>query len=147
MATPLVLRLEAATLADLVQIRRFVLDGAELLGAPQQAAEDLVIAIDEAATNVIRYGYRGRPGRVEVAIHRDDEGIVLRLSDDAPAFDPTVWPEPRLDLDLGNRPFGGMGIHLMRTAVDRLAHAARGRAGNDLTFFKVLMPQERSVPG
>jgi serine/threonine-protein kinase RsbW len=147
MATGLVLRLEAATLADLGQIRRFVLEGASELGAPRGAADDLVIAIDEAATNVIRYGYRDHPGRVEVELRRDDGDLVMRLSDDAPAFDPLGYPEPRLDLDIGHRPFGGMGIHLMRTSVDRLAHAARGQTGNDLTFFKELVPHERSVAG
>src|SRR5262245_9526713 len=135
MATPLVLRLEAATLADLAQIRHFVLEGAASLGADRRAADDLVIAIDEAATNVIKYGYRERTGRVEVAVHVEDGEIVMRLSDDAPAFDPMAWPEPRLDLDIGHRPFGGMGIHLMRTSVDRLVHVARGKTGNDLTFF------------
>ena len=147
MATPLRLRLEAATLADLGQIRRFVLEGAAVLGAERRAADDLVIAIDEAATNVINYGYRDHPGPVEVSLERDDGEIVMRLSDQAPAFDPTGWPEPRLDLDIGNRPFGGMGIHLMRTSVDRLTYAARGRVGNDLTFVKALVSQERSVAG
>jgi hypothetical protein len=71
----------------------------------------------------------------------------MELADDAPAFDPTSVPEPELGLDLGHRPFGGMGIHLMRTSVDRIAHAARGQRGNDLTFFKMLVPQERSVAG
>ena len=77
----------------------------------------------------------------------ENGNVVMRLLDDAPVFDPTARPEPELDLDLGHRPFGGMGIHLMRTSVDRLVHAARGRRGNDLTFFKVLAPQERSVAG
>jgi serine/threonine-protein kinase RsbW len=147
MATALVLRLEAATLADLGQIRRFVLDGAASLGADRRAADDLVIAIDEAATNVIRYGYRDEAGLVEVRLRRDHGELVMELSDDAPAFDPTNVPEPELDLDLGHRPFGGMGIYLMRTSVDRISHTARGQMGNDLTFFKVLVPQERSVAG
>ena len=148
MATPLVLRLESATLADLGQIRRFVLDGATRLGADPMAADDLVIAIDEAATNVIRYGYRDQPGPIRVELLAADGELAMRLVDEAPLFDPTTpRPEPDLDLDIGKRPFGGMGIHLMHTSADRLVHTARGAAGNDLTFFKALKQQERSVSG
>jgi serine/threonine-protein kinase RsbW len=147
MATPLVLRLEAATLADLGRIRRFVAEAAATLGAGRGVADDLVIAIDEAATNVIRYGYRDRPGPLEITLRLDGPTIVMDLSDEAPVFDPTSRAEPPLDLDLGQRPFGGMGIHLMRTSVDRLVHTSRGQTGNDLTFFKVLVPQERSIAG
>jgi len=148
MATPLVLSLEAATLADLGRIRRFVLEGATTLGADPIAADDLVIAVDEAATNVIRYGYRDQPGPIRVELSAGDGELRMRLVDEAPPFDPTAArPAPNFDLDIGERPFGGMGIHLMHTAADRLVHTARGAAGNDLTFFKVLKQQERSVSG
>jgi anti-sigma regulatory factor (Ser/Thr protein kinase) len=148
MSAPLVLRLDAATLSDLARIRAFVLDGAERLGADSLAADDLVIAIDEAATNVIRYGYRDRAGPITVELERDGSALAMRLVDEAPVFDPTTqWPEPNLELDIGERPFGGMGIHLMRTSVDRLVHASRGQNGNNLTFFKELTQNEGSVPG
>jgi serine/threonine-protein kinase RsbW len=124
-----------------------VLDGADALGAGRAEAEDLVIAIDEAATNLIRYGYRDRPGPLRVELDLEGSTVVMRLVDNAPVFDPTAEPEPDLDLDLGRRPFGGMGIHLMRTSVDRVVHAGHGELGNDLTFFKRLTPKERSVRG
>ena len=148
MARALSLSLDAATLADLGRIRRFVLEAAQALGADPIAADDLVIAIDEAATNVMRYGYRDRPGPINLELEIENGQLAMRLIDDAPIFDPTTErPELNLDLDIGQRPFGGMGIHLMRTSVDRLVHARRGETGNDLTFFKQLVPQERSIPG
>jgi serine/threonine-protein kinase RsbW len=148
MATPLALSLDSATLADLGRIRRFVMEGATALGADPIAADDLVIAIDEAATNVIRYGYRDQPGPIRVELSARDGELSMRLVDEAPLFDPTApRPEPDFDLDIGERPFGGMGIHLMHTSADRLVHTARGALGNDLTFFKVLKQQERSVSG
>lgn len=148
MATPLALQLDGATLADLGRIRKFVLEGAVELGADPIAADDLVIAIDEAATNVIRYGYRDQPGPIRVELSITDGALAMRLVDEAPVFDPTTdRPQPNLDLDIGERPFGGMGIHLMRTSVDRLLHAGRGKSGNDLTFFKEVRQQEGSVSG
>ncbi len=148
MVRPPALRLESATLADLGRIRRFVMEGAVALGADPIAADDLVIAIDEAATNVIRYGYRDQPGPILVELSAAGGELTMRLVDEAPLFDPTAArPELNLDLDIGERPFGGMGIHLMHTSADRLVHTARGATGNDLTFFKSLKQQERSVSG
>jgi serine/threonine-protein kinase RsbW len=145
MTRPLQLRLDAARLDDLARIRSFVREGARSLGASAQAADDLVIAVDEAATNVIRHGYGGSPGPIVVEVVREGGGVVVRLVDDAPVFDPTKRPSPDLDEPLESRPFGGMGIHLMRVSVDRIAHRRVGRSGNDLTFFKDLVSQERSV--
>ena len=145
MAMPLTLHLPAATLRDLGEMRRFVLDGAQALGADPVAADDLVIAIDEAATNIIKYGYRDQPGPVTIQLWREDGTLAMRLLDDAPTFDPTVHRlKVDMDLDIGERPFGGMGIHLMFESADRLVHAGRGAVGNDLTFFKDLT-KERST--
>lgn len=144
MAMPLTLRFDAATLGDLGEMRRFVLEGAQALGADAVAADDLVIAIDEAATNVIKYGYRDRPGPITIQLSREDGTLAMRLLDEAPTFDPTSHRlAVDMDLDIGERPFGGMGIHLMFESADRLVHAGRGGTGNDLTFFKDLT-QERS---
>jgi anti-sigma regulatory factor (Ser/Thr protein kinase) len=143
MTRTLTLRLDTARLDDLARIRAFVRESARSLGASLQAADDLVIAVDEAATNTIRHGYEGRPGPIDVEVVRSGSGVVVRLVDDAPVFDPTGRPAPDLDVPLESRPFGGMGIHLMRVSVDRLVHRGVGRSGNDLTFFKDLAPQTR----
>ncbi len=145
MATPLTLHIDLATLSDLGRMRAFVLEGAQALGADRIAADDLVIAIDEAATNIIKYGYRGSPGPVTIQLLEEDGTLAMRLLDDAPTFDPTTHRlKVDMDLDIGERPFGGMGIHLMFESADRLVHTGRGGTGNDLTFFKALT-HERSI--
>ena len=49
---------------------------------------DLVQAVDEAATNVIRYGYRGEPGEIEMTAELDGDDIVITLEDRAPDVRP-----------------------------------------------------------
>jgi serine/threonine-protein kinase RsbW len=145
MADLLTLRFEAARLDDLAAIRRFVRDAARSFGAAPEAADDLVLAVDEAATNTMRHGYEGRPGPLRVEVSWEGSAVLVRLMDRAPAFDPTGRPPPDLDVPLERRPFGGMGIHLMRVSVDRLVHRSLGRSGNDLTFIKELAPVEGRV--
>ena len=70
----------------------------------------------------------------------DGEALVVRIRDAAPPFDPRSVPEPRLDLPLSQRPFGGMGIHLARTLTDAIDHRILPGGGNEVTVTKRLRP-------
>lgn len=123
-----------AGLANLAAIRAFVREGASAFGVKSDAAQDLVLVVDEVVANIMRHGYRGRPGLVEIEVSGDPQDLVIRLRDEAPAFDPTRWPMPDLDAPLERRAPGGMGIHLTRLCVDRMVHRERPGGGNELTL-------------
>ena len=99
--------------------------------APADCVDDLVQAVDEAATNIIRYGYRGKTGTIELTAELVGDDIVLTLEDDAPAFDPTAVSSPDLSVPPQHRKPGGMGIHLMRLATDLMVRARPGVATYD----------------
>jgi serine/threonine-protein kinase RsbW len=105
---------------------------------------DLVQAVDEAASNIIRHGYRGEPGFIDLTAELAGDDIVVTLEDTAPAFEPTTVPAPDLSIHPGHRRPGGMGIHLMRGAVDRMEHRPRPGGGNILTLTRsrVRRPKE-----
>jgi serine/threonine-protein kinase RsbW len=134
---PASLVVTAADLTDLAAIRAFVRTTATALDASVDVVPDLVLAVDEAVTNIIRHGYRGRSGPIGVEVERDDGAIVVRVTDEAAPFDPTTWPEPDLDVPLERRAAGGLGIHLVRTSVDRVAHRAAADRGNELILVKM----------
>ena len=146
LATRRTLRIPAE-LERIADVRRLVRDVAGACNAPQPCMDDLVQAVDEAATNVILHGYRGRPGWLDVAAERVGDTIVITIEDEAPVMDPTLVPEPDLSIPPDRRKPGGMGIHLMRMATDRLEHAPRPGGGNILTMARRLDPspkEERS---
>jgi len=132
---PVSLRVAAADLGDLAAIREFIRAAATALDAEGETVPDLVVAVDEAATNIIRHGYRDRRGPIEVEVERSGPSIVVRVRDQAPPFDPTTWPAPDLGLPLERRRAGGLGIHLLRRSVDRVVHR-RSESGNELTLMK-----------
>jgi serine/threonine-protein kinase RsbW len=140
------LTVPAAGLADLAAIRTFICDAAAEVDLPPEAVDDLVCAVDEAATNVIRHGYDGAPGPIEVEVTREGSTLVVRLRDAAPLFDPTTYPSPDLELGLDERRPGGFGIHLTRTSVDRVEHRPGAPAGNELTLVKSMAAVGRT-PG
>jgi serine/threonine-protein kinase RsbW len=127
-----------AELHRLAGVRDFVRRGATDAGASGECIDELVQAVDEAATNAIVHGYAGVPGWVEVALTHDAERCLVTLEDEAPVFDPTTVPEPDMTIPPGRRQPGGMGVHLIRLAVDDMAHRPRPGGGNILTLARSL---------
>jgi anti-sigma regulatory factor (Ser/Thr protein kinase) len=127
-----------ADVARLVEIRRFIRSQAAAAEAPVECLDDLVQAIDEAATNVIQHGYRGSPGWLEVGTALEDGRFIVTLEDAAPTFDPTTVPEPDLELQPMARKPGGMGVHLIRQSTDGLSYRPRPGGGNILTMVRSL---------
>ena len=126
----------SAELKNLAAIRRFTEETAVELQTPSYAIEDLTLAVDEAVTNVIVHGYRRGPGTIEINMRRDRDLLVVSLRDQAPPFDPTSVPKPDINIPLDRRPFGGMGVHLMRESVDEILYRALPQGGNELTLVK-----------
>jgi anti-sigma regulatory factor (Ser/Thr protein kinase) len=133
------LRVEAE-LGELVHVRRFVRQVASDADAPVEICEDLVQAVDEAATNVITHGYEGSPGWIEVSAGVEGDNIVIELEDAAPEYDPTKRPEPDLSIPPMARTPGGMGVHLIREATDEMTHRPRPGGGNILTLVRSMRP-------
>ena len=126
----------AADLDELAEVRRFVREAAASADAPIDCLDDLVQAVDEAATNAIVHGYRGRPGWLDIAVGFDGERFDVTIEDGAPAFDPTSFPEPDLAVPPERRTPGGMGVHLMRAATDKMSWRPRPGGGNILRLVR-----------
>jgi anti-sigma regulatory factor (Ser/Thr protein kinase) len=129
-----------ADLGSLAEVRRFVRSAAADAGAPAECLEDLVQAVDEAATNTIVHGYDGAPGWLEVGAGLEDGRFVIRLQDAAPEFDPTSVPEPDLSVPPMHRKPGGMGVHLIRACTDAMSYRPRPGGGNILTLVHAVGP-------
>ena len=132
-----------ADLDRLADIRALVRDVANAADAPVVCMDDLVQAVDEAATNVIVHGYSGDPGLLDVTAELDGDRIVVTIEDTAPTVDPTLVPEPDLTVPPEHRRPGGMGVHLIRLAMDELTHAPRPGGGNILTMARRLDPRPK----
>jgi serine/threonine-protein kinase RsbW len=126
----------ATTVRDLNDIREFLESAILTLGGHEDAASDLVLAVNEAVTNVLLHGYDDRPGLVTVSVEADGEAIRVRLTDSAPLFDPTTVPTPDITRPLEDRPLGGLGVHMMRRLTDELSYGLTGDGHNELLFVK-----------
>ena len=126
----------AAELERLAEIRRFVRERAAVLDVDPITIADLVLAVDEAAANVITHGYRDQKGIIEIEVRREGNALIVHLRDEAASFDPTTIPPPDLSLPPEERVMEGIGIYLMRRGTDEMSHRVTLQRGNELTLVK-----------
>jgi anti-sigma regulatory factor (Ser/Thr protein kinase) len=94
---------------------------------PGGAQLDLRLVLDELLSNLHKYARRdGHPPAVTIAARVAREEVELEIADDGPAFDPLSAPPPAADLELEERPIGGLGIHLVRQLTDQATYERAG---------------------
>ncbi|MGA0174519.1 MAG: ATP-binding protein [Phycisphaerales bacterium] len=117
-------------------VRALVETFAERIGFCDRGRGELVLAIDEALTNIIRHGYgHAEDCRIWISLRTLSEpsaGIRVEIEDHQACFDPSELPERDLD---EVRP-GGLGIHLIRRLTRTCRHEARPEGGMRLVIEK-----------
>ena len=134
----------SAILANLEHIRTFVEQSARILNVPEMAIDDVILAVDEAVTNIILHGYAGKDGMIEIQMECQGSALIVRLRDQAPPFDPSNVPGPDLNLGLEHRRPGGLGVYFIRQLMDQIQYRALAQGGNELILVKLFTREENS---
>ena len=107
---------QLAPIRDFVE--RFCLSLAPPLAEERLTA--LILAVNEAAANVIRHAYAGRPNApFEVVAEASDAEVRIGLHHQGIDFDPSSVPLPSFD---GTRD-GGFGVYMIAECVDDVQYA------------------------
>jgi len=130
-----------ASLENLHEVRDYIDRAGESFGVDSNVLADLRLVVDEAVTNVILHGYDGRSGQVELHMERDGDAVIIRIRDQAESFDASHVNAPQLDTSLADRPFGGMGIFLIKKLTDEAEFLSLPGGGNELKLVK-----RRAIP-
>lgn len=125
-----------ADVKEIERLNRLVRQFGELHEIPSRPLYAVNLALDEMVTNCILYGFADTAGQT-LTVHVETAGdtLVAQLFDEGRQFDPLTAPVPDLSAPLGERQLGGLGIHLMRTLMDRVEYRRDG-AKNVLTLRK-----------
>jgi serine/threonine-protein kinase RsbW len=122
---------EAAALVDA--------DAAAAGLGPGRVAE-LHLAFEEAWVNICTHAYPSAPGPIETRTRRAAGHFHVDIIDEGPAFDPLARAEPDFAVDLGERPVGGLGVHLIRSLIDGVQYRREG-SRNVLTMTMDIEPR------
>lgn len=97
------------------------------------------VAFDELLTNIVDYAHSdGDDHSIEVRLRLADHLMQAEVIDSGAPFNPLLDSHaPDVGLEIGDRPVGGLGIHLVRTLMDEVSYR-RERERNHLLLAKRL---------
>ncbi len=123
----------------LAMVRDKVRECAERAGVDERVVHQVVLAADEAVTNVITHAYdNDGVSEVEVDVSVGDGKIQLVIRDTAEFFDPTDYTLPNIDNHVKSGKKRGLGIFLMRKIMDEVKHRVVDDKVNELILVKNL---------
>ncbi len=90
----------------------------------EKKAYDIVIIVDEMATNIINYAFpNGTEHHFTIEVKVEDDYVHIQLVDDGIPFNPLQKSKPNLDESLDSRPIGGLGIYLVKQLSDFVTYS------------------------
>ena len=116
------LRVKSKT-ENLSEIRDFVCGNARAAGILEATVENIILAVDEACTNIIKHAYKLSPeGEIIIKINYDDEKFTVTIIDYGKSFEPDRVPLPDLQKYYREHRVGGLGMYLMKSLMDNVEY-------------------------
>lgn len=131
-----------AEYSKLEHIRDKILDTALSIGFDEDNAYLISLAVDEACTNLIRYAYNFESGkRIQVTAEiTQDRAFSVYIYDTGEPFNSLDVPSPDMTTYFNEFKQGGLGIFIMRKAMDVIQYnpAKGAQKKNQLILTKYL---------
>mgnify|MGYP003416744490 FL=1 len=110
---------------NLSVIRDFISSSAQEAGMKSDAVENIILAVDEACTNIIKHAYKSIPdGELIIKTKSTLSRFVVSITDYGKSFEPEMIPEPDLQKYYRQRRVGGLGMYLMKTLMDDVKYVS-----------------------
>jgi serine/threonine-protein kinase RsbW len=122
---------------NLSLIRDFISSEALDRNVPKDIMENIILAVDEACTNIIKHAYKYSPdGEILINIKPSTSKFVVSIIDNGTSFEPETIPEPDLQKYYRQRRVGGLGIYLMKTLMDDVKYVTKPGKYNEVLLTK-----------
>lgn len=120
-------------------VRAYVQQHIEMLDFTESVENGIVLAVDEAVSNLIRHAYHSDDTKsITVRVHIDEDEVCVFVTDTADAFDPATAELPDMRRYFLDHRRGGLGILLMTRVMDNITYepAVGDATANTLTLTK-----------
>jgi serine/threonine-protein kinase RsbW len=125
---------------NLLEVRDFVGEAARSFGFSEEEAANIILAVDEACTNIIKHAYQYATDKeIEVTIRQSKDSFEIRIFDNGKSFDPSTIRQPDLKEHIGHRRRGGLGVYLMKKLMDKVEYNFHGGKRNEVRLTKYLL--------
>jgi serine/threonine-protein kinase RsbW len=123
----------------LLEVRDFVSEAARQFGFSEEDVANIVLAVDEACTNIIKHAYQYAPDKeIMIAIVRNNGTFEVKIKDNGKNFDPDALRTPDLKRNLSHHRRGGLGVYLMRKLMDKVEYNFEAGHSNEVSLVKYL---------
>jgi len=127
----------------LLDVREFVSSAAQRLGFSDEETSKIVLAVDEACTNIIKHAYQYDPNKeIRISINTTKGALEILIEDEGKSFNPLTVKPPDLKQHLKQFRRGGLGVYLMKTLMDEVEYNLNPGKKNVVRLLKYL-PQNR----
>lgn len=135
-----------ATIDNLAQVFRFLADSMESCNVDPKVKRQIKLCVEELFVNIAHYAYDPDVGMAKISIDTvtDEKGtprMIISFSDKGRPYDPLSAPEPDIEAELDDRRIGGLGVFLVKSAMDSVEYEHRD-GQNITTIEKELCEQE-----
>ena len=118
-------------------IRDFISKSAIEAGLDNDVVENIILAVDEACTNIIKHAYKSFPaGEIILKTKSTRSQFVVSITDYGSSFEPSKIPEPDLQKYYRQKRVGGLGMYLMKTLVDDVKYVSIPGKYNEVLLSK-----------
>ncbi len=109
-----------------------------LAGFSPMHTSKIVLALDEACSNIIKHAYKGRGGQPIIIVCRLKRRSLefILLDEGEPADVKKIKSRPLHEI----RP-GGLGVYLINSVMDKVKYTAGRKVGNRL-YMKIWIPKD-----
>ena len=122
---------------NLSAIRDFISHNAFSAGIKKDMIENIMLAVDEACTNIIKHAYRSFPdGEIKIELKYNQEKFTILIIDYGNTFDPEIVPDPDLRKYYDEGKSGGLGMYLMKTLMDEVKYISIPGKYNQVVLSK-----------
>ena len=111
-----------ATLENVSKAIDFVAEEVERLPFSVKDKTQIEIAVDEIVSNVARYAYEDKTGKVQICLNNDENGLILAVIDEGIPYNPLEKEDPDVTLSADERGIGGYGIFIVKKTMDEITY-------------------------
>lgn len=126
-------------------VRDFISRMIERSALPPEDENKVILAVDEAVTNIIEHGYENvSNGSIEIEVELDPAAFRVIVRDSGKRFNPEHISEPDISEHVKMGKKKGLGIFLMRQIMDEVRYVFREGLKNEVMLTKYI--KRRPVP-
>ncbi|MBN1634451.1 MAG: ATP-binding protein [Ignavibacteria bacterium] len=122
---------------NLVTVRKFIETTAKDLGLDMKIINQIVLAVDEACTNIIKYTHKyDDKNTIEITISSEKDTVKVIIFYRGEGFDPNKVKNPDMIEYFKNYKVGGLGIPMMRKFMNKIEYKHQNPDLNTLVLIK-----------